>query len=47
MTPSQVATRTLLELASFHEYKENLKKRAEETSKNVEWYKEKLDTSKA
>jgi len=43
MTPSQVATRTLLELASFHEYKENLKKRAEETSKNVEWYKEKLD----
>ena len=46
MTPSQIATRGLLELASFHEYEKNLKKRAEETPKDIERYKEKLYASR-
>jgi len=44
--PSQVATRTLLELADFNKYEKNLKKRAEETTKDIERYKEKLEASK-
>jgi len=46
ITPSQIATRGLLELASFHEYEKNLKKRAEETPKDIERYKEKLYASR-
>ncbi len=46
MIPSQVVTRGLLELASFHEYEKNLKKHAEETPKDIERYKEKLYASK-
>ncbi|HJK85345.1 MAG TPA: hypothetical protein QKA37_01970 [Candidatus Megaira endosymbiont of Stentor roeselii] len=46
ITPSQIATKTLLDREYFRKYTENLKKRAEETPKNVEWYKEKLEATK-
>ena len=45
ITSSQIATRTLLELADFNKYEKNLKKRAEETTKDIELYKEKLEAS--
>lgn len=46
ITSSQIATRTLLELADFNKYEKNLKKRAEKTTKDIELYKEKLEASK-
>lgn len=46
MTHSQIVTRVSLELASFDEYEKNLEKRAEETIKDIERYKEKLEASK-
>jgi hypothetical protein len=46
ITPSQIATKTLLDLEYFCEYAENLKKRAEKNTKDIEWYKEKLEATK-
>lgn len=46
ITPSQIATKALLDLEYFREYTENLKKRAEKNTKDIEWYKEKLEATK-
>jgi hypothetical protein len=46
MTHTQITTKGLLDLESFLGYEKNLKKSAEETPKNVEWYKEKLEAIK-
>jgi len=47
ITPSQINTKFLIELASFNEYKKNLKKRAEGTLESIEHYKEKFEATKA